>query len=101
MKLWVDDIRIAPAGWSRACNYDEAIALITSNKIEAVSLDHDLGEEKDGADILQFMCQNDKVPDIVLFHTANPVGRAEMESMLEAYRAIGTFDKGPHFCTGQ
>lgn len=45
MKLWLDDVRPAPDGWTWAQTAREAVDLINSHgpEIEAVSLDHDLG----------------------------------------------------------
>lgn len=43
MKLWLDDCRAAPDGWTRATTVDEAIHLVERNVIEEMSLDHDLG----------------------------------------------------------
>ena len=43
MKLWLDDRRPAPAGWTRAFSVAEAQALLKTGQIEEASLDHDLG----------------------------------------------------------
>lgn len=44
MKLWIDDIRTPPdKGWTWAKTAQNAIALLTHNKVEMVSFDHDLG----------------------------------------------------------
>ena len=43
MKLWLDDIRPAPEGWTWAKNIKQAINLLQRNKVEEASLDHDLG----------------------------------------------------------
>jgi len=43
MKLWLDDRRPAPAGWTRAFSVAEAQALLKTGQVEEASLDHDLG----------------------------------------------------------
>jgi len=92
MKLFVDDIRIAPDGWVQAWTADEAILLLSKNAVTDLSLDHDLGEssEKTGYDVMLWIekevITNPRyvVPNIK-FHTANPVGRA---NMIRAYKSI-------------
>lgn len=41
MKLWLDDIRAAPAGWEHAKDMAEAIYFAERYEIEEMSLDHD------------------------------------------------------------
>jgi hypothetical protein len=43
MKLWVDDRRRAPEGWTRAYTVAEAQALLQTGDVDEASLDHDLG----------------------------------------------------------
>ena len=43
MKLWLDDRRQAPAGWTRVFTVAEAQALLMTGQVEEASLDHDLG----------------------------------------------------------
>lgn len=53
MKLWLDDIRATPEGWTRAHSVDEAKSLIlkAGERFEFASLDHDLGDyEPQGGD---------------------------------------------------
>ena len=50
MKLWLDDVRPAPQGWTLARTAAEAIdllkvALNIGDEIEEISLDHDLGAD--------------------------------------------------------
>lgn len=94
--LWVDDIREPPNGWFWAKNYEEAIQEIFSGKYEIVSLDHDLGDtdSKTGYDIL---CEIErqiakggvwiKLPEFQI-HSANPVGRANMNRAINSIRRI-------------
>jgi hypothetical protein len=43
MKLWLDDRRPAPSGWTRAYSVAEAQRYLTTGLVEEASLDHDLG----------------------------------------------------------
>lgn len=45
IRLWIDDVRLPPAGWEWAKTSEEAMQLITNEDIEIseVSFDHDLG----------------------------------------------------------
>src|ERR1700716_1590869 len=43
MKVWLDDVRPAPAGWVNVRTPEAAIDLLRSDDVEKVSLDHDLG----------------------------------------------------------
>ena len=98
--LFVDDVRNPPIyfpvdGTYIARSYDEAIALLTQHNFHEVSLDHDIasydenGKEKTGYDIALWMAerkQNGKyVPPVVRCHSANPVGRANIESVIKRY----------------
>lgn len=43
MKLYLDDLRPVPAGWTLAKTAPEAIRLLESRLVTDLSLDHDLG----------------------------------------------------------
>jgi hypothetical protein len=74
--------------WTWAKEADEAMCLLESFAFEEVSLDHDLGTELDGADVLEFIRDNavndnwgaghGRTPLIIGIHTANPVERIAM-----------------------
>jgi hypothetical protein len=90
MKLYLDDVRPIPTGWVGVRTYEEAIHVIDNadiGSISEISLDHDLGTEKDGADVLQYLIDNNIVPDIVYLHTMNPLAKLEMQRMLERHRS--------------
>lgn len=93
MKIWVDDIRPVPEGYVGTKSVNETIQLIieAENKgqiIELIDLDHDLGDyAADGGDaikLLDFLAERETYYPI-LIHTANPVGRANMERMIQRY----------------
>jgi hypothetical protein len=87
MKLWVDDIRDPPNGWELARSYNEAISMLLESDINEISLDHDLGEEKTGYDIANFIERHVYYgvfdsPKIHI-HTSNPVGRKNIQACVD------------------
>lgn len=93
IKIWVDDIRPIPNGYIGVRSVNETIALIeeieeSGGEIGLLDLDHDLGDyAKYGGDaikILDYLVEKEKYYPIVI-HTANPVGRANMERIVNRY----------------
>lgn len=93
VKIYVDDVRPVPEGYEGTKSVDETIALIEELEakgveIELLDLDHDLGDyAKYGGDaikILDYLAERETYYPIAI-HTANPVGRANMERMIERY----------------
>jgi hypothetical protein len=96
MKVWLDDERPAPLGWTRVRTVGDAIALFLSEEpfggIEAVSLDHDLGmADESGYDFLVWLERElhagyvgpSRIPRLSV-HTANPPARKRMEAAIAA-----------------
>lgn len=88
MKVFLDDIRPVPEGWTGCRWPEEVIALLKTGKVQALSLDHDLGHPRRTGmmvlDWLEAQVHEDpdfRVPPITL-HTANPVGRQNMMRVL-------------------
>ena len=97
MKIWLDDLRPVPQGYEGAKSVNEAIALIEEAEgrdieIEVLDLDHDLGDYySDGGDaikLLDWLAERETFYPVEI-HTANPVGRANMERMLARYWGEG------------
>lgn len=42
VKVWLDDVRDAPSGWTQARTPEEVIELLRSGTVTQLSLDHDL-----------------------------------------------------------
>ena len=93
MKIWLDDLRPVPQGYEGAKSVNEAIALIEEAEkagidIEVLDLDHDLGDYyTDGGDaikLLDWLAEHETFYPVEI-HTANPVGRENMERMLARY----------------
>ena len=93
MKIWLDDIRPVPEGYVGARSVNETIRLIEDAEskgveIEILDLDHALGDfASDGGDaikILDFLVERETYYPIAI-HTSNPVGRANMERMINRF----------------
>jgi hypothetical protein len=93
VKLWVDDLRTPPdATWTWATTAPEAVNLLRSGDVTAMSLDHDLGDDGDTKMIVYWLAHElhiggaDYWPDEVRCHSQNPVGRTWVEGMIERYK---------------
>jgi len=102
MKLYIDDLRPCPNGYVLARTYAEALDQLRSNTFDEISLDHDLGEEKTGYDILCWiewqvftLAPDDFANTVLKVHSANPVGRQRMLQVIESIKTI----KKHHFST--
>lgn len=92
MKIWLDDLREAPAGFVHCRSVNEAIAVIEAyeqiDPIELIDCDHDLGDYApdggDGIKLLDWLLERDTRYPIRL-HTMNPVGRANMQRLLDRH----------------
>ena len=93
MKIYVDDLRPVPEGYVGCKSVNETIALIEKIEkeqgvIEVLDLDHDLGDYScDGGDaikLLDYLVEHERFYPIKI-HTANPVGRSNMERVIRRY----------------
>lgn len=81
MKIFLDDQRDLPIwakDWVLVRTYDECIELLKTTQVEEISLDHDLGTEKTGYDIVKYLEERVMTTDYkirVYCHSANPIGR--------------------------
>ena len=80
MKVMLDDRKAAPKGWTLATTGEEFLAVCGDGKfVEAVSLDHDLGDGMSGYDVVLQMLHEWKFwPPVVYVHSMNPAGRDAM-----------------------
>ncbi|AMO44215.1 hypothetical protein DSS3P8_157 [Roseobacter phage DSS3P8] len=87
IKLWLDDERPAPRGWVRVYRADDVVRLLSRYPVEAVSLDHDLGNGLlEGYHVMQYL-ENEayagrEIPKEINIHTSNPPARQRMEAAL-------------------
>lgn len=93
MKLWIDDLRIAPPGWVWAKTSEQAITILDAfaldgtEPLDVVSFDHDLGDDDTTRPVVMWMIENDVRSETYFVHSANPVGREWLEGMIERYLA--------------
>ena len=89
MKLWLDDTRPEPSGWTRAKTALEAISLLKTGIIIEVSLDYDLGTASlygTGLEVAEFI--EDGAQDGTLrkikwaVHSLTPDGVYQIETSL-------------------
>lgn len=99
MKIWLDDIRPAPEGYTWCKSVNEAKAKIVDSEkwrmsglknlhgfeITVIDCDHDLGDfAKDGGDGIELLnwleISMREYP--IHLHTMNPVGRERMRSVI-------------------
>jgi CheY-like chemotaxis protein len=91
MRLIVDDIR------DLGCDVivrtpEAAMELLTKAGFlfEAICLDHDLGRELTGYDVLKYGLESETLPKRVQIVTQNPVGRDRMTKLLQDYGYVCT-----------
>ena len=87
MRLYLDDIREAPEGWTPVKTVEEAIELMSSGEVIEMSLDHDLGsDQQEGYRLVLYMAENDTWPTgFVSVHSSNPPGAERMCGVIERY----------------
>lgn len=99
INLYVDDLRDCPIGYTIARNIEEAMHYIENYRVHILSLDHDLGEDKDGNllptgyDLVKYICEKGLRADKIYIHTDNGVGRENMYQTLKAAQRRGFIDK--------
>lgn len=89
MKIWLDDVRQMPAGFTHHCKTaDEAIKLLHSGMVQHISFDHDLGTESTGYSVacyIESMAAKAEMPYMTWeIHSANPVGKANIKAAMES-----------------
>ena len=86
MKVYLDDLRTPPEGWTHVLWPDEAIAWLKTGQVEEISLDHDLGNDERGTgyDVIlwieEAVATKGFAPPQISVHSANSSARIKMES---------------------
>ncbi len=94
MKVYLDDERTTPDGWTRVYWPDEAIELLKSGEVVEISLDHDLGDDDRGTGygvvlwIEEQVALHGFVPPAMKVHSANVSARNKMENGIRAIEAM-------------
>jgi hypothetical protein len=90
LRIYLDDERATPPGWTRVYWPDEAIALLARGDVSEISLDHDLGDDVRGTgyDVIAWIeravVMEGFVPPRISVHSANPAARVRMEAGIAA-----------------
>ncbi|KMV15988.1 hypothetical protein ACT17_22590 [Mycolicibacterium conceptionense] len=85
MKLWIDDERPAPDGWTWAKTSATALTHLARGEVCEVSFDHDLGGDDTTRPVVLHLAEYGGWPALVRVHSANPVGRQWLEGMIDRY----------------
>ena len=99
INVYLDDLRDCPEGFVLAKNIDELKRLFEKNEIGILSLDHDLGVDKNGEllptgyDFIKFFCEQGLFAEKIYLHTDNSVGRENMYETLRASQRRGFIDE--------
>jgi len=86
MRIYLDDQRTPPDGWTLVRWPRDAIDLLETTTVKEISLDHDLGDDGRGTgyDVILWIeaavAQGDYIPPSILIHTANAPARKRMEA---------------------
>ena len=94
MRLYLDDERTAPAGWTQARWPEEVIAALQSETVTELSLDHDLGDDDRGTGYDVLLWIEEQVarygfrPPRLAVHSANVSARRKMELAIAAIERL-------------
>ena len=96
MYIWLDDIRVPDSKYVWTKSVNDTKQIIENAEIDGITnfvldLDHDLGDYSyDGGDAIKLVLwlietgrNNDNYK--IYLHTANPVGRENMQSLINRY----------------
>ena len=88
IKVWIDDIREAPEGYTWCRSTNSALRFITQNKdyIELIDIDHDAGEyAKYGGDYIKLLDWLEETGRNypIRIHSMNPVGVENMRRIIQ------------------
>lgn len=91
MKLWVDDERPAPEGWTWVKTAEEATAALRDNEVTDMSLDYSLAEMWVGGDTVLYWLQDnlDRYPSgTVVPHSGSSSGFSLLERLIADTEAM-------------
>jgi len=100
MKLYLDDERTEPEGWTRTYWPDETIKLLQTGNVVELSLDHDLGDDTRGTgyDVLLWLEEavvNGFVPpQRIVIHSANASAWTKMSQAIDSIKRLAEKNRG-------
>lgn len=101
MRVFLDDERPTPPGWTGVRWPDEAIALLATGQVREISLDHDLGDDARGTGYDVVLWIEEAValrgfePPRIAVHSANASAREKMLAGVRAIAALASGRQGP------
>jgi len=91
MRVYLDDERPAPEGWTLVKTTAEAVCMLLTYDVVTLSLDHDLGDSPyvgNGYDVLLWIEEqvalNGFEPPLIFIHSANAGARPKMEAAVKS-----------------
>ena len=82
-KIVLDDRRPIPDKYHSARSYEECVVLLKRFKIiEFISLDYDLGTDKTGYDVLEFLLKNGNEVEWINIHSDHSEGVPKMREFV-------------------
>lgn len=95
MKLYLDDLRPAPPGWTHVRWPSEAIELLRTGQVTEISLDYDLGDDSRGTgfDVILWVekavQERGFTPPRMRVHSSSLTARDKMEARIRAIEQRG------------
>lgn len=93
IKLYLDDTRPCPPGWTLVKWPDEAMPFLLAEQVSDLSLDHDLGNDNRGTGYTLIAWLEEQVavnklrpPAHISIHSGNPVGRTRMQAAIDGIK---------------
>jgi hypothetical protein len=99
MRVYLDDERMTPDGWTRTFWPDEVIALLKTGEVSELSLDHDLGDDERGTGydvvlwIEEAVALEGFIPPKLSVHSANSSARDKMLSGIRSIEKLAASSK--------
>ncbi len=97
VKIYLDDTREAPQGWTRCYWPSEVIALLEAGGVAELSLDHDLGDDERGTgyDVLRWLEEAVALrgvvpPARIVIHSANASAWTKMVQAIESIERLAS-----------
>ncbi|MFZ6643261.1 cyclic-phosphate processing receiver domain-containing protein [Undibacterium sp. TC4M20W] len=91
MKVYLDDERTTPDGWTRTYWPEDTIALLKTGEVTHLSLDHDLGDDEHGTGYDVVLWIEEAVmttgfipPQEMRVHSANSSAQQKMEAGIQS-----------------
>ncbi len=86
INVYLDDYRPCPRGFVLAVNVEECVRLLSTEEVDILSLDYDLGwNQPTGIEVAQYIVDSGRYPKQVYFHTSSAAGRMQMVHLLQQH----------------